>query len=131
MQRDAVASGKGDNAAGAHWGATRRDRHVWARAASTLDGVLSGYGYDVIGGTALYRLVATADAGALHHGLAVRGILTRIFAGMPDRLRIGAPGAAAGFERLAAALGEIVLRSVCQMTSGLTETEESECGFPV
>jgi cobalamin biosynthetic protein CobC len=91
------------------WIARTRDR--LNAAASTLDGVLSGYGYDVIGGTALYRLVATADAGALHHGLAVRGILTRIFAGMPDRLRIGAPGAAAGFERLVAALGEIEAES--------------------
>ena len=35
MQRDAFASGKRDNTADARRGATRRDRHVWARAASS------------------------------------------------------------------------------------------------
>ena len=87
------------------WIARMRDRV--AAAASKLDKLLSGYGLKVIGGTALYRLVATADAEALHHGLATRGILTRTFAGMPDRLRIGLPGETAGFDRLGLALGEI------------------------
>lgn len=78
-----------------------------AAAAARLDRLLSGHGLDVIGGTTLYRLVETAHAGALHHGLATRGILTRAFDGKPDWLRIGLPGGEAGFHRLTAALGEI------------------------
>ena len=78
-----------------------------AAAAARLDRLLSGHGLDVIGGTTLYRLVETTHAGALHHGLATRGILTRAFDGKPDWLRIGLPDGEAGFHRLTAALGEI------------------------
>ena len=82
-------------------------RQHLAAAAARFDRLLSGHGLDVIGGTTLYRLVETTHAGALHHGLAPRGILTRAFDRKPDWLRIGLPDGEEGFRRLTAALGEI------------------------
>jgi cobalamin biosynthetic protein CobC len=81
------------------------------QAAGRLDALLAEHGLGIAGGTSLYRLIETPLAGALHHGLAANGILTRSFAAHPHWLRIGIPQGDEGFERLAsglrAALGDI------------------------
>ena len=69
-----------------------------------LDAVLSGAGLPASGGTALFSLVRTADAGGLHDHLCRAHILTRIFDYAPDWMRIGLAPDAAADARLAAAL---------------------------
>jgi cobalamin biosynthetic protein CobC len=72
--------------------------------AARLDALLETIGWQIIGGTRLFRLVARADAEAAFRRLLSAGILTRPFAGAPDRLRIGIPAEEAHWKRLAAAL---------------------------
>ena len=86
------------------WAHTMRRR--LAREAVALDAVLAGHGLDVVGGTTLFRLVATPAAPALHARLAQRGILIRHFAQRPDWLRIGLPPDGRALSRLDAALCE-------------------------
>lgn len=75
-----------------------------AAAATELDAVLGDAGLDIIGGTALFRLVRTEDAAALHDRLAARHILVRPFPDDATALRFGLPGSDADLARLAAAL---------------------------
>ncbi len=70
-----------------------------ARAGEMLDDLLSAAGVTIVGSAPLFRLVE-GDAG-LFERLARDAILTRPFADRPDRLRIGLPGDAAAFARLA------------------------------
>jgi cobalamin biosynthetic protein CobC len=72
--------------------------------ATRLDALLHGAGWRIIGGTRLFRLAARADARAAFERLLSAGILTRPFADMSDRLRLGIPGDENAWERLAAAL---------------------------
>ncbi|MCW1841483.1 threonine-phosphate decarboxylase CobD [Prosthecomicrobium hirschii] len=72
--------------------------------AARLDRLLVGAGFEIIGGTPLFRLARHADAAGLHGRLARAGILTRAFA-EPTWLRFGLPGTAPAWSRLAAALG--------------------------
>ncbi|PZN92585.1 MAG: threonine-phosphate decarboxylase [Hyphomicrobiales bacterium] len=74
-----------------------------AADAARLDGMLAPLG-EVIGGTALFRLLAAPDAQALFAHLGACGIYARRFQHMPDRLRFGLPGDAEGWARLDAAL---------------------------
>src|ERR1700729_4248277 len=60
--------------------------------AARLDALLHSAGWRIIGGTCLFRLAARADARAAFGQLLATGILTRPFAGAPDRLRFGIPG---------------------------------------
>ena len=62
------------------------------------------FGLDVIGGTALFRLVRCERAAALWDALAHKGILVRRFDDNPQWLRFGLPGSAANFSRLNDAL---------------------------
>jgi cobalamin biosynthetic protein CobC len=80
-----------------------RTRAELARQAAALDAALRQAGLEVIGGCALFHLVATDQAAALTEHLGSRGILVRTFAEHPGWLRFGLPGAAC--ERLTAALG--------------------------
>jgi cobalamin biosynthetic protein CobC len=73
------------------------------RDAHALDQLLTAHGFTVIGGTSLFRLISTPNAGALFQGLCEQGILTRPFQNVEDRLRIGVPRKAS-LARLAAAL---------------------------
>jgi cobalamin biosynthetic protein CobC len=73
-------------------------------SASRLDSLLVGAGLRVVGGTALYRLVETPNAGALATRLARAGILVRRFEHAPHWLRFGLPGADSAWRRLAEAL---------------------------
>ncbi|WP_245863718.1 aminotransferase class I/II-fold pyridoxal phosphate-dependent enzyme [Caulobacter mirabilis] len=73
------------------------------RDAARLDALLTSRGFEVIGGTALFRLAAAPDAQARFQRLCEAGVLTRPFAYEPGWLRFGLP-APHDFERLEAAL---------------------------
>ena len=70
--------------------------------AARLDGLLDDAGLCVLGGTRLFRLAGTPDAGAVAERLGHAGILVRSFANEPTWLRFGIPGD--GWDRLEAAL---------------------------
>lgn len=77
-----------------------------ARMAAALDEVLARAGQAVVGRAPLFRLLAIADGECMFRHLARRAILTRPFAGQPDRLRVGLPGDTRALSRLANALQE-------------------------
>lgn len=72
--------------------------------AARLDGLLAGAGFEVVGGTPLFRLARHAEAGRWFERLGRAGILARPFARRPEWLRFGLPADAAAWSRLAAAL---------------------------
>ncbi len=76
-----------------------------AREAKRLDALFQASGGRVLGGTRLFRLAERKDAGEAFERLLQAGILVRLFADAPDRLRFGIPGKDAHWDRLAAALG--------------------------
>jgi cobalamin biosynthetic protein CobC len=86
--------------------------HAWAeatrsrlmQAALRLDALLAGSGLDIVGGTALFRLVQARSGVELFQHLGRAGLWVRRFAEAPDRLRFGLPGSEADWERLGAAL---------------------------
>ncbi len=86
---------------------TRTRRQLVADAAR-LDRLLTAFGLQVVGGTALFRLCAWDEAGALHAALAHEGIWIRRFVAHPHWLRFGIPGNAAEFARLEAALAAVM-----------------------
>jgi cobalamin biosynthesis protein CobC len=98
---DALAAGL---AAYADRGWADRMRRQLASAARRLDGLLMRYGFEVIGGTSLYRLVRVADAPARFERLAAAGILTRPFQHDSTLLRFGLPGSPDAWRRLTEAL---------------------------
>ena len=84
------------------------DWHVTARQdlqarRKRLDAILMVAGYNVIGGTDLFRLIGWNGA-QLHRQLAESGIWTRAFDFSSDILRIGLPGGENDWSRLEAAL---------------------------
>src|SRR3569833_2967100 len=81
-----------------------RMRKQLAAAARRLDGLLMRYGFEVVGGTSLYRLVRAADAPARFERLAAAGILTRPFQHDVTLLRFGLPGSPDAWRRLDEAL---------------------------
>ncbi|HWM68100.1 MAG TPA: aminotransferase class I/II-fold pyridoxal phosphate-dependent enzyme [Steroidobacteraceae bacterium] len=81
-----------------------RMRLQLAAAARRLDGLLSRHGFEVVGGTSLYRLVRAGDAPVRFERLAAAGILTRPFQHDATLLRFGLPGAPEGWRRLTEAL---------------------------
>lgn len=78
-----------------------------AADAARLDAVLAPLG-EIIGGTALFRLLATPAAPALFAHLGAQGLYVRRFQADPTRLRFGLPGDAPGWARLEAALASFV-----------------------
>lgn len=74
-----------------------------AADAARLDALLAPRG-EIVGGTALFRLLATPDAPALFAHLGAHGLYVRRFQADPTRLRFGLPGDAPGWARLEAAL---------------------------
>jgi cobalamin biosynthetic protein CobC len=99
---DAIAAGLAAYA-DRQW--TERMRVQLASAARRLDGLLSRYGFEVVGGTSLYRLVRAGDAPARFERLAAAGILTRPFQHDATLLRFGLPGTPEAWQRLEEALG--------------------------
>ncbi len=75
-----------------------------AEAALRLDTLLAKAGLEIIGGTALFRLVRTKEAAQLFQRLGQGGIIVRRFAEHPAWLRFGLPGSEAEWQRLGAAL---------------------------
>jgi cobalamin biosynthetic protein CobC len=75
-----------------------------ARDAARLDALLIQAGFQIAGGTTLFRLAAHSHAARWFARLAARGVLTRAFAEKPEWLRFGLPGNDAAWSRLAEAL---------------------------
>jgi cobalamin biosynthesis protein CobC len=81
-----------------------RTRARLARDADRLDRLLAAHGFEIVGGTSLYRLVCAVDARTRFEHLAAAGILTRPFEHDATLLRFGLPGTSDAWRRLAAAL---------------------------
>lgn len=88
VSADAVAAGMAAYADPA-WTARTRSRLVGQ--ALRLDKALRGGGFEVIGGTCLFRLVKAEDAPVRFAALCAQGILTRPFADERTWLRFGLP----------------------------------------
>jgi cobalamin biosynthetic protein CobC len=84
------------------WADTTRARLV--RDASRLDALAQAAGWKLIGGTPLFRLYETGNAGAAQEQLAHAKIWSRMFDARPGWLRLGLPGDETEWDRLAAAL---------------------------
>ena len=69
-----------------------------------MDDRLVAAGLGIVGGTDLYRLAESGNAGGLYEKLGRAGIYTRPFPGHPRWLRFGIPGTDADWERLERAL---------------------------
>ena len=87
---------------------------TWLSAASAdlasdcarLDTLLQNTGFEIIGGTHLFRLARHARARAIADKLGRAGILARSFPAKAEWLRFGLPGSEAEWQRLASALAE-------------------------
>ncbi len=88
--------------ADAAWRARTAER--CAREAQKLDSLLQGAGFQVVGGTRLFRLAEHAGAAGRALRLARAGILVRDFADHLTWLRFGLPPDESAWTRLAAAL---------------------------
>lgn len=82
-----------------------RTRDWLTRQSTRLDAVLARLGYDVIGGTSLFRLARLADAAQRFQSLARAGILVRPFEYDPTLLRFGLPYGRGEWQRLSASAG--------------------------
>ena len=88
----------------------------WRRATRTrlkedaarLRRLIAAHGLAVRGSADLFVLVESANAPAIHRGLAERGIWTRAFDYNPSWLRVGLPGNADAFDRLNRGFTEIL-----------------------
>jgi len=89
LSADAIALG---TAAYADRAWADRQRARLARSAERLDRLLIKAGFEILGGTDLFRLTAIADAPERFERLCAAGILTRPFSHDPDWLRFGLPG---------------------------------------
>lgn len=85
------------------WLSTTRERLVADTA--RLDGLLRQAGFEVLGGTLLFRLARHSSAAIFVQRLGQQGIHVRAFPDAPDQLRFGLPAGDGAFGRLAAALG--------------------------
>ncbi|WP_066922463.1 threonine-phosphate decarboxylase CobD [Steroidobacter denitrificans] len=85
-----------------HWQSAQRQRLLHAGA--DLDALLLATGFELKGGTPLYRLVRCADADALFRRLAMRGILIRPLNEDSRLVRIGLPADDDQWTRLYVAL---------------------------
>jgi cobalamin biosynthesis protein CobC len=85
------------------WLDTTRERLVADSA--RLDGLLRAAGFEIAGGTLLFRLARHPSAALFVQRLGEHGIHVRAFADRPEQLRFGLPGNDAAWQRLAAALG--------------------------
>jgi cobalamin biosynthesis protein CobC len=66
-----------------------------------LDALLRKAGFELLGGTPLFRLARHAEAAKIFERLGAGGVLTRPFAAKPDWLRFGIPHRDEDFQRLA------------------------------
>jgi cobalamin biosynthesis protein CobC len=101
VSADALVAGLGAYA-DRKWADEARARLT--RDAARLDRLLAVHGFEIVGGTSLYRLVRAADAPSRFERLAAAGILTRPFEHDSTLLRFGLPGTSDAWRRLAEAL---------------------------
>ena len=83
-----------------------RERAILQRSAQRLDHLLKCSGFELAGGTSLFRLARAADARERFTRLLAAGILVRPFDFAPDLLRFGLPSGREQWRRLSAALGQ-------------------------
>lgn len=100
----ALAAG-GAALADADWAIATRAR--LAAEAARLDALAAAAGWPLVGGTNLFRTYDAGDAAAAQGHLARARIWSRIFAHSPGWLRLGLPGPAPEWERIAAALAQV------------------------
>lgn len=100
LSADAIALGTGAYA-DRDWADRQRAR--LARSAERLDRLLIKVGFEIVGGTDLFRLTASANAPQRFERLCAAGILTRPFSHDARWLRFGLPGER-DWSRLEAAL---------------------------
>ena len=72
------------------WQAEMRKR--LAVAAKRIDIILTQAGFEIVGGTNLFRLARSSDAPFIYERLGRRGIYVRFFLENPEWLRFGIPG---------------------------------------
>ncbi len=84
------------------WQAEMRQR--LCEDAAALDALLLQYGFEILGGTSLYRYLLTKQAPQLFSHLGRRGVWTRRFDAQPRALRMGLPADPPAFARLEQAL---------------------------
>jgi cobalamin biosynthetic protein CobC len=89
VSADAIALGTN---AYADRGWADRQRARLAQSAARLDRLLFKAGFEVVGGTSLFRLTASDDAPRRFERLCASGVLTRPFSHDPTWLRFGLPG---------------------------------------
>ncbi len=77
-----------------------RTRRRLEKAARRLDTILGNLGLEIVGGTSLFRLARTAEAGALFRHLGRAGILVRTFPDNANLLRFGLPANKREWQRL-------------------------------
>ena len=85
---------------------TTATRQQLKHSSDRLDRILNACGMEVVGGTSLFRLVATDHAGAIYQTLAQSGIMVRQFQYDPKWLRFGLPGSEHDWQRLEVALSQ-------------------------
>jgi len=85
---DALTMGRGAYA-DLNWRA--RTERALAERADRLDDLLAGAGFQIVGGTSLFRMTRTPYAARWFQHLCEAGILTRPFDHTPDGLRFGVP----------------------------------------
>lgn len=71
-----------------------RTRRRLARDATRLDALLVQAGFEIVGGTSLFRLTRSGDAKRRAQALAEQGVLVRVFDHDADLIRFGLPGRA-------------------------------------
>lgn len=101
VSSDALVAGL---AAYADWAWAEKTRTRLQEDARRLDDLLMHAGFEIAGGTSLYRLTRAADASSRFTQLAASGVLVRPFAFDSTLLRFGLPGCPAEWQRVAAAL---------------------------
>ena len=84
------------------WAEVTRQR--LAMDAPRLDALVAHAGWELIGGTSLFRLYRTPEAAAAQARLARHRIWSRIFPARPEWLRLGVPGNEVEWQRMEAAL---------------------------
>ena len=78
---------------------------VWlTRDAKRLDEMARNAGWELVGGTPLFRLYETGDGARAQERLARAQIWSRVFKDGPSRLRLGLPGDETEWQRLSMAL---------------------------
>lgn len=97
---DAIAMGQAAYA-DTGWQVKTRAALIWD--AERLDAKLTATGFEIVGGTSLFRLARCEDAKARAYRLAEEGVLVRTFPHDPGLIRFGLPGKR-NWRRLKAAL---------------------------